>query len=91
VAFSAYCLQVTLKNRLQIYAPGLTPTAVMEKLGTVQMIDVWIPTLDGRHLILPRYTQPAKDLQVLLEKIQLALPAQPPPGITSTPASVRSA
>jgi hypothetical protein len=91
VAFLAYCLQVTLKNRLQIHAPGLTPTAVMEKLGTIQMIDVWIPTLDGRYLILPRYTQPAKDLQVLLEKIQLALPAQPPPRITSTPASVRSA
>jgi transposase len=91
VAFLAYCLQVTLKNRLQIHAPGLTPTAVMEKLGTIQMIDVWIPTLDGRFLILPRYTQPAKDLQVLLEKIQLALPAQPPPRITSTPASVRSA
>jgi len=89
VAFLAYCLQVTLKNRLQIHAPGLTPTAVMEKLGTIQMIDVWIPTLDGRYLILPRYTQPAKDLQVLLEKIHLALPAQPPPRITSTPASVR--
>jgi hypothetical protein len=90
VAFLAYCLQVTLKNRLQIHAPGLTPMAVMEKLGTIQMIDVWIPTLDWRYLILPRYTQPAKDLQVLLEKIQLALPEQPPPRITSTPAAVRS-
>jgi hypothetical protein len=26
VAFLAYCLQVMLKNRLQIQAPGLTPT-----------------------------------------------------------------
>jgi transposase len=83
VAFLAYCLQVTLKNRLQIHAPGLTPTAVLEKLGTVQMIDVWIPTRDGRWLILPRYTQPAKDLQVLLDQIHLALPAQPPPRITA--------
>ena len=64
IAFLAYCLQVTLKNRLQIHAPGLTPTAVLEKLGTIQMIDVWIPTRDGRWLILPRYTQPAKDLQL---------------------------
>ena len=63
IAFLAYCLQVTLKNRLQIHAPGLTPTAVLEKLATIQMIDVWIPTRDGRWLILPRYTQPAKDLQ----------------------------
>src|SRR4051812_980176 len=85
VAFLAYCLQVTLKNRLQIHAPGLTPSAVLEKLGTIQMIDVWIPTHDGRWLILPRYTQPAKDLQVLLEQIRLALPSQPPPRITAPP------
>ena len=83
IAFLAYCLQVTLKNRLQIHAPGLTPTAVLEKLGTIQMIDVWIPTCDGRWLILPRYTQPAQDLQVLLEQIHLSLPAQPPPRITA--------
>jgi len=83
IAFLAYCLQVTLKNRLQIHAPGLTPTAVLEKLGTVQMIDVWIPTRDGRWLILPRYTQPARDLQLLLEQIQLELPSQPPPRITA--------
>jgi transposase len=83
VAFLAYCLQVTLKNRLQIHAPGLTPTAVLEKLGTVQMIDVWIPTRDGRWLILPRYTQPAKDLQLLLDQVHLTLPSQPPPRITA--------
>jgi transposase len=84
VAFLAYCLQVTLKNRLQIHAPGLTPTAVLEKLGTIQMIDVWIPTRDGRWLILPRYTQPAPDVKVLLDQIQLALPSQPPPRITAS-------
>ena len=83
VAFLAYCLQVTLKNRLQIHAPGLTPTAVLQKLATIQMIDVWIPTRDGRWLILPRYTQPAKDLQVLMQQIQLSLPSQPPPRITA--------
>jgi transposase len=85
VAFLAYCLQVTLKNRLQIHAPGLTPTAVMEKLATIQMIDVWIPTRDGRWLILPRYTQPARDLQALMQQIQLTLPSQPPPRITTSP------
>jgi len=76
-------------NRLQIHAPGLTPNAVLEKLG-IQMIDVWIPTCDGRWLILPRYTQPAKDLQALLEQIQLRLPSQPPPRITA-PAPLPSA
>jgi transposase len=83
IAFLAYCLQVTLKNRLQIHAPGLTPTAVLDKLATIQMIDVWIPTRDGRWLILPRYTQPSRDLKLLLEQIHLALPSQPPPRITA--------
>ena len=81
VAFLAYCLQVTLKNRLWLLAPGLTPTAVMEKLATIQMIDVWIPTVDGRWLILPRSTQPDKDTKILLEKLKLELPTQPPPRI----------
>jgi transposase len=89
VAFLAYCLQVTLKNRLQIHAPGLSPTAVLEKLATIQMIDVWIPTQDERWLILPRYTQPSNELQLLLEKLRLALPPQPPPRIkTPVPSPV---
>jgi transposase len=65
VAFLAYCLQVTLKNRLLRHAPGLTPAAVLEKLSAIQMIDVWAPTVDGRWLILPRYAQPEKDTKML--------------------------
>jgi transposase len=91
IAFLAYCLQVTLKNRLLLHAPGLTPTAVMEKLATIQMIDVWIPTLDGRWLILPRYTQPEKDTKILLQKLKLELPTQPPPRITTHPAALEPA
>jgi transposase len=81
IAFLAYCLQVTLKNRLTIKAPGLTPTAVMEKLAAIQMIEVCIPTVDGRQLILPRHTQPEKDVQMILDQLQLALPSQPSPRI----------
>ena len=83
VAFLAYSLQVTLKHRLMIHAPGLTPAAVLEKLGAIQMIDVHLPTVDGRRLILPRYTQPEPEVKILLEKLRLALPAQPLPRITS--------
>jgi transposase len=83
IAFLAYCLQITLKQRLLIHAPGLTPAAVLENLASVQMIDVWIPTVDGRRLLLPRYTQPSADTRILLEKLNLALPSQPPPRITS--------
>jgi transposase len=66
VAFIAYCLQVTLKYRLKVLAPGLTPRAALEKLAPMQMVDVRVPTTDGRVLILPRYTQPEADQQLLL-------------------------
>ena len=84
IAFLAYCLQVTLKNRLLIYAPGLTPLSVFEKLATIQMVEVWIPMLDGRWLVLPRHTQPEPDVQALLEQIHITLPPQPPPRIKSS-------
>lgn len=84
VSFVAYCLQITLKQRLRALAPGLTPRAVLEKLATLQMVDVHLPTTDGRHLILPRYTQPDADQKLLLQQLKLRLPEQPPPRITSS-------
>jgi len=84
IAFLAYCLQVTLKNRLMIHAPGLTPPAVFEKLATIQMVEVWIPMLDGRWLVLPRHTQPEKDVQAVLNQCQITLPCQPPPRIKAS-------
>ena len=84
IAFLAYCLQVTLKNRLLIHAPGLTPAAVLEKLATIQMVEVWIPMLDGRWLVLPRHTQPEPDVQALLDQIRITLPSQPPQRIKSS-------
>lgn len=81
VAFLAYCLLITLKNRLQVLAPGLTPKAVLEKLATIQMLDVWLPTTDGRWLVMPRFTQPEADQAILLHKLRLELPQQPPPRI----------
>jgi len=84
IAFLAYCLHVTLKNRLMIHAPGLTPAAVFEKLATIQMVEVWIPMLDGRWLVLPRHTQPEKDVQAVLDHIHITLPSQPPPRIKAS-------
>jgi transposase len=84
IAFLAYCLQVTLKNRLMMHAPGLTPAAVFEKLATIQMVEVWIPMVDGRWLVLPRHTQPEKDVQALLNQIRITLPSQPPPRIKAS-------
>ncbi len=79
VAFLAYCLLVTLRNRLQALAPGLTAQAVLEKLATIEMLDVCFPTTDGRRLVMPRYTQPEPDQRLLLHRLKLSLPPQPPP------------
>jgi transposase len=84
VSFLAYCLHVTLRRWLRDLAPGLTPRSILEKFAAVQMIDVHLPTTDGRHVILPRYTQPEKELQLLLERLHLTLPEQPPPRITAS-------
>jgi transposase len=84
IAFLAYCLHVTLGQQLKAHAPGLTPRAVFEKFATVQMIDVYVPTTDGRELSFTRYTQPEPELKLLLQKLKLTLPAQPPPKITTT-------
>ena len=81
VAFLAYALSVTLRHRLAPCAPGLTPRAVLEKLATIQMLDVCLPTTDGRWLIMPRYTQPEPEQMLLLHQLHLSLPSQPPPRI----------
>jgi hypothetical protein len=82
IAFLAYCLHVTLSRRLHALAPGLTPRAALEKFAAVQMIDLHVPTTDGRELLLTRYTEPLPELRLLLDKLKLALPAQPKPRIT---------
>ena len=82
ISFLAYGLHVTLHRRLRDLAPGLTPRSVLEKFATVQMLDVHLPTTDERTVILSRYTQPETDVQVLLQRLKLELPAQPPPKIT---------
>ena len=83
IAFLAYCLHATLARRLHALAPGLSPRSVIEKFAAMQMIDVHVPTTDGRELQLTRYTEPDAELRLLLDKLKLALPAQSPPKITT--------
>ena len=87
IAFLAYCLHVTLGQQLKALAPGLTPRSVLEKFAAVQMIDVYVPTTDGRELSLTRYTQPEPELKLLLDKLKLSLPAQSPPRISAAHAA----
>jgi transposase len=87
VAFLAYCLTVTLRHRLQAHAPGLTPRAVLEKLAAIQTLDLWLPTTDGRYLVMPRYTEPEADLALLLHQLRIVLPKQPLPRLVAAPAA----
>ena len=85
IAFLAYCLQITLQRRLHALAPGLTARSALEKFAAVQMIDVHLPTTDGRELLLTRYTQPEPELRLLIRQLKLDLPPQPPPRIATGP------
>jgi transposase len=86
IAFLAYCLHATLQQQLKPHAPGLTPRSVLDKFAGMQMLDVEIPTTDGRTITLTRYTEPEAELRLLLDKLRLDLPAQPPPKITAAQA-----
>jgi hypothetical protein len=79
VAFLAYCLSTTLRQRLRALAGGLMPRVVFEKLATVQLLDVVVPTTVGRELVLVRRTEPSRDVGLLMERLGWRLPEQPPP------------
>ena len=79
VAFLAYALHATLRRRLRDLAPGLTSRAVLEKFKAIQMVDVHLPTTDGREVVLSRHTEPEPDMTLLRRQLRLALPAQPTP------------
>jgi len=82
ISFLAYCLSVTLKRKLRVHAPGLTPRQAIDQMKGIQMIDVNVPTTDGRMLTMSRYTQPDKAQALLLAHLGLSLPPQSPPKIT---------
>ena len=91
VAFLGYCLSVTLRTKLKPAAPGLTTRAVLDSLSQIQMIDVRVPTTDGRMLVLPRHTEPEPQQQMILDALKLSLPKQPPPRLRSIPPAANQA
>ena len=60
---------------------------VLEKMAAIQMVDLFIPTTDGRAVILSRYTEPEADQAILLRRLKMSLPAQPPPRVTAADVS----
>ena len=84
IAFLAYfCLQIMLQRCLHALAPGLTARSALDKFAAFQMIDVHLPTTDGRELLLTRCTQPEPELRLLIQQLKLQLPPQPPPRIAT--------
>jgi len=81
LSFLAYCLHITLEQYNKRAATGLSARSVLERLGEIQMLNVTIPATDGRELRMKRYTKPEKVHQLLLDQLNLVLPAQPPPEI----------
>lgn len=82
VAFLAYCLSITLRQHLRKLSAGLMPRSVLEKLASIQLLDVCVPTTDGRELLLVRRTEPDKEVALLLQQLGRTLPPQPPPKIS---------
>jgi hypothetical protein len=73
ILFSLTVLHVTFGHRVKHLVPGLSTRSVLEKFSAVQMIDVHVPTSDGRELTLTRYTQPEPELK----QPKMILPLQP--------------
>ena len=81
VSYVAYCLQATLKNLTRSKACGLTPRQIFDKMKKIYMVDVKIPTTDGREIVMQRYGEPKDDVALVLSQLALRLPNQPPPKI----------
>ena len=81
-SFMAFCLLTTLRAMARGHAPGLTPRQIIANLKTIKMVDVVMPTTDGRVVTLPRYVEPKTDVALLLDRLGLTLPGQPPPKIS---------
>ena len=84
-SFMAFCLLTTLRAMAREHAPGLTPRQIIANLKTIKMVDVVMPTTDGRVVTLPRYVEPKEEVALLLNRLGLTLPDQPPPKISESP------
>ena len=81
ISFLAYCLHATLEQYTKRAATGLTSRSVIEQLSGILMLDIAIPTTDGRELRMKRFTKPDKVQQLILSQLNLDLPDQAPPEI----------
>lgn len=90
ISFLAYCLHVTLEKYNKRAATGLSARSVLARLSEIQMLDVAIPTTDGRSLHMKRHTKPEQLHHLLLDQLGFTLPPQPPPEIRAGNAVVET-
>ena len=74
-------MEIALKNLTRSKASGLTPRQIFDKMRKIYMVDVKIPTTDGREIVMQRYGEPKNDVALVLSQLGLRLPPQPPPKI----------
>jgi len=53
------------------------------------MLEVHLPTTDGRWLVRPRDTQSEREQKIILERWQLRMPEPPPPRIRAANVKAR--
>ena len=75
------------KRRGESWPADSCPRVVFEKLATLQLLDVRVPTTDQRDLWLVRRTEPDRDVTLLLARMNRTLPPQPPPRISQPKAN----
>jgi hypothetical protein len=61
---------------------GLGPSSLKEIVSGIQVLDVYLPSTNGRELAFTRYTQPEKTHKMLLAQLGRELPVQSPTKIT---------
>ena len=81
IAFMGYAMWVCLKWKLKSQAKSLSPRQIIELFRSIQLVEVWFDTVDGRQICLPRITMPEPEHQAVLEQMNWTLPKQPPPRI----------
>jgi len=74
VCFLAYVLRKTLSQMCHAAGLGDEPRKVLEELGSIQVVDVILPTGDGREIRQRCVMRPTAHQAILLDRLNLQLP-----------------
>jgi len=76
VCFLAYVLWKTLGQMCKQAGLGDEPRQVLAALSNIQMVDVILPTRQGKEIRLRCVTRPEEYQQVLLQRLSLSIPSR---------------